>query len=74
MIGPVSAVILERLILDSVPALVSTITPAGEIDFANQQLLAYLGVGLDALRDWPAFVHESGLGPHSVAESAVGCC
>ena len=59
MIGPVSAVILERLILDSVPALVSTITPAGEIDFANQQLLAYLGVGLDALRDWPAFVHES---------------
>jgi len=47
-----------RLILDSVPALVSTVAPTGEIDFANRQLLDYLGVTLDQLQDWPAFIHE----------------
>ena len=48
-----------RLVLDNVPALVKTMTPSGAIDFANQRLLDYLGVGLDELQDWLQFVHES---------------
>ena len=47
-----------RLILDSFPVLVSTTTPAGEVDFANQPLLDYLGVSLDQLQSWPGFIHE----------------
>ena len=37
----------------------STVTPAGEIDFANRPLLDYLGVSLEQLQDWPSFIHES---------------
>jgi PAS domain S-box-containing protein len=48
-----------RLILDNVPALVNTMTPTGEIDFANRQLLDYLGVSLEQLQDWQPFIHES---------------
>src|SRR5262245_57354214 len=48
-----------RLVLDTVPALVKTMTPTGEIDFANRRLLDYLGVSLEQLQDWPQFVHES---------------
>jgi PAS domain S-box-containing protein len=48
-----------RLILDSVPALVNTLTPTGEIDYANRQLLDYLGVSLEQLQGWPPFIHES---------------
>jgi PAS domain S-box-containing protein len=47
-----------RLILDSVPALVATVTPTGEIDFANRQLLEYVGCSLTELQDWPRFLHE----------------
>lgn len=48
-----------RLVLDTLPALVKTMTPSGEIEFANQRLLDYLGVGLDQLQEWPRFIHES---------------
>ena len=48
-----------RLILDNVPALVNTVTPTGEIDFANRQLLDYLGVSREQLQDWPPFIHEA---------------
>ncbi len=48
-----------RLVLDNVPAFVSTVTPTGAIEFANRQLLDYLGVGLEQLQDWPRFIHES---------------
>src|SRR5262245_201137 len=48
-----------RVILDSVPALVSAVTPIGEIEFANRQLLDYLGAGLEQLQDWAAFVQEA---------------
>ena len=47
------------LIVDSIPALVNTMTPTGEIDFANRQLLDYLGVGLEQLQDWQPFIHEA---------------
>ena len=48
-----------RLVLDNVPGFVSTMTPTGAIDFANLQLLDYLGVSLEQLQDWALFVHES---------------
>ena len=48
-----------RLILDNVPALVNTATPTGEIDFANRQLLDYLGVTREQLQDWQPFIHEA---------------
>jgi len=48
-----------RLILDGVPALVNTVIPTGEIDYANRQLLDYLGVSLEQLQEWPQFIHES---------------
>ena len=47
------------VVLDSIPGLVHTMTPTGEIDFANRQLLDYLGVGLDQLQDWQPFIHEA---------------
>jgi PAS domain S-box-containing protein len=47
-----------RLILDNIPALVSTATANGEIAFANQRLLEYVGASLEELQDWPTFVHE----------------
>ena len=50
---------MVRISLDSIPGLVNTVTPTGEIDFANRQLLDYLGVSLEQLQDWPPFIHES---------------
>jgi PAS domain S-box-containing protein len=47
-----------RLILDNVQALVTTATPTGAIDFANRQLLEYVGASLEQLQDWPQFVDE----------------
>jgi PAS domain S-box-containing protein len=47
-----------RLILDHLPALVTTATPSGAIDFANRPLLEYVGAGLEELQDWPRFVDE----------------
>ena len=47
------------LIIDNLPGLVSTMTPTGEIDFANGQLLDYLGVRLEQLQDLQPFVHEA---------------
>jgi len=47
-----------RLILDNVPALVTTATPAGAIDFANRQLLDYVGASLEQLQEWQPFVDE----------------
>jgi PAS domain S-box-containing protein len=48
-----------RLVLDNIPAFVNTVTPAGAIEFANRQLLDYLGVSLEQLQDWSGFIHES---------------
>jgi len=62
-----------RLILDTIPALVSTATPTGEIDFANRRMLEYFGMTLQQLREWRPVVHPAdlpiveGLWAHSVA-------
>jgi formate hydrogenlyase transcriptional activator len=41
-----------RLIVNSIPGLVCTLTPSGEIEFVNDQTLEYLGKPLDELKNW----------------------
>jgi hypothetical protein len=41
-----------RLIFDSIPGLVALMTPAGEIELVNPQLVEYCGRTLDELRLW----------------------
>lgn len=41
-----------RLLFDSVPALLTTTTPAGEVESVNQSLLGYLGKSLEEIRAW----------------------
>ena len=49
------------LILDSMPALIHTVSATGEIDFANDRLLAYVGTTLETLREWRPFIHPDDL-------------
>jgi PAS domain S-box-containing protein len=41
-----------RLIVDSIPGLVSLLTPAGEVEVVNPQLVEYCGRTLEELRLW----------------------
>jgi formate hydrogenlyase transcriptional activator len=41
-----------RLIVNSMPGLVSTLTASGEIEFVNNQTLEYLGKPFDELKNW----------------------
>ena len=41
-----------RVIIDSIPGLVHTLTAAGEVEFVNQQNLDYFGKTLEELRGW----------------------
>jgi PAS domain S-box-containing protein len=48
-----------RLILDSIPGIVCTNTPAGELETVNQPLLDYTGMTLEELRaGWPSILHD----------------
>jgi PAS domain S-box-containing protein len=42
----------SRLIVDSIPGLVATFTPRGEVEFVNRQVLEYYGRTLEELKDW----------------------
>jgi PAS domain S-box-containing protein len=42
----------SRLIVDSIPGLVATFTPAGEVEFVNRQVLDYYGMTLEQLKHW----------------------
>ena len=42
----------SRLIVDSIPGLVATFTPAGEVEFVNRQVLDYFGKTLEELKHW----------------------
>jgi PAS domain S-box-containing protein len=42
----------SRLIVNSIPGLVTTLTPTGEVEAANEQLLAYCGRTVDDLKRW----------------------
>ena len=52
-----------RLIVDSIPGHVVTLTAHGDIEFVNQQWLDYLGTTLDELKSWTncGFVHPDDL-------------
>jgi formate hydrogenlyase transcriptional activator len=41
-----------HLILDSIPGLVHTLTPAGDLEFVNQKNLDYFGKTLEELKGW----------------------
>ena len=41
-----------RLIVDSIPGLVFTTTPTGEVEFVNRQLLEYFGIPLEEVKRW----------------------
>ena len=41
-----------RVIIDSIPGLVHTLTAAGELEFVNQQNLDYFGKTLEELKSW----------------------
>src|SRR5882672_5594771 len=41
-----------RLIVDSIPGLVDTMTAKGELEFVNRQCLDYFGMTLDELKGW----------------------
>jgi PAS domain S-box-containing protein len=46
-----------RTIVESIPGMVGTLTAAGELDFANRQILTFMGKTLEELRDWSQYVH-----------------
>jgi PAS domain S-box-containing protein len=46
-----------RLIIDTIPGLVATMTPAGEVESMNQRLMNYHGKTLEEMRDWMSRVH-----------------
>ena len=42
----------SRLIVETIPGLVAMLSPDGEIDFVNRQVVAYCGQPLAAMRGW----------------------
>src|SRR5258708_22857673 len=42
----------SRLIVDRIPGLVATLTPAGEVEGVNHQVLEYCGRTLEELKQW----------------------
>jgi PAS domain S-box-containing protein len=42
----------EQKIMDTIPGLVAMLTPAGEVDVVNHELVEYCGQGLDAMKQW----------------------
>jgi len=42
----------SRLIVASIPGLVATLTPTGDVDTVNEQVLAYCGRTLEELKQW----------------------
>jgi formate hydrogenlyase transcriptional activator len=41
-----------RLIVETIPGMVASLTPAGEVEFVNKQLVEYCGQGLDDMKQW----------------------
>ena len=58
-----------RLIVDSIPGLVFTTTPEGEVEFVNRQLLEYFGIPEEEVKRWTtgSVVHPDDL-PEVVAK------
>jgi PAS domain S-box-containing protein len=46
-----------RLILDSIPGFVHTLTPKGEIELVNKRILEFFGLPVEELKDWSRVTH-----------------
>ena len=46
-----------RLMVDSIPALISIRTATGEVEVINRQCVDYTGMTLDQLKNWPDAMH-----------------
>jgi PAS domain S-box-containing protein len=46
-----------RLIVDTIPGLVWTMTATGEVELVNQRILGYFGKTLEELKEWTLFLH-----------------
>ena len=57
----------SRLLIDSIPGLVALLTPGGEVEFVNRQIVEYTGRTLEELKHWGRddTVHAEDL-PHVV--------
>ena len=57
----------SRSVIDNIPGLVALLTAAGEVEFANRQILEYTGQTLDELKQWGTngTVHPEDL-PHVI--------
>ncbi len=42
----------SRMIVNSIPGLVATLTPTGEVEFVTEQVIAYCGQTLEELKQW----------------------
>jgi len=42
----------SQVIVDNIPGLVAILTPSGDVDVVNQELVEYCGQGLEAMRQW----------------------
>lgn len=58
----------SRLIVDSIPGLVALLSPSGEVEVVNRQILDYFGQTLDELKGWgtSGIIHPDDL-PHVAA-------
>ena len=50
-----------RLIVDTVPGFLCTMTARGEVEFVNQGILDYTGLTLEELADWRPLIHPDDL-------------
>jgi PAS domain S-box-containing protein len=46
-----------RLMVDSIPALISIRTATGEVEMVNRQCVDYTGMTVDQLKNWPDVLH-----------------
>ena len=51
-----------RLIVDTIPGFVWTMTGAGEVELVSQQMLEYFGKTVEELKEWSGFVHPDDRG------------
>jgi hypothetical protein len=51
-----------RLIVDSIPAFILTLTPGGEVEHVNQRIIDFFGLPSEALRDWSRVTHPDDIG------------
>ena len=59
----------SRLIIESIPGLVSTSTPSGAVDVVTSRMLEYFGATAEQLKQWPGDREAD----HSRRSARVGC-